>query len=166
MVCPWPLTISYLLPAQPSISNRMSPPLPKPHPNLTKPPYSLGPQVSPLNSIPNWAFQWTSFLLRSSPFFPLQFLQTGQKLLTMGWQPHPLHLKTCPFTGGGLYKFSVPTVEHFIQGPSLWVLRVSRLPGLWYILEGPPTSYLPRLLFSLFLLVLRASVMFSPQVHF
>ena len=27
---------------------------------------------------------------------------------------------------------------------SLWVLRVSHLPGLWYILEYPPTSYVWR----------------------
>jgi hypothetical protein len=29
------------------------------------------------------------------------------------------------------------------------VLRVSYLPGIWYILKGPPNSYLPKLPFSI-----------------
>jgi len=35
-----------------------------------------------------------------------------------------------------LYMFLLPSVGHLGSGLSLWVLRVSKLPGLWYILEG------------------------------
>jgi hypothetical protein len=53
------------------------------------------------------------------------------------------HLMPCLSAGGGFYKFPLPTVRHFIKGPSLWVLGVSHLPGLWCLLrEGvPPTSF-------------------------
>ena len=34
---------------------------------------------------------------------------------------------------------------------SLWVLSVSHLPGIWYILEGLPTSYLQKLPVSILL---------------
>ena len=61
---------------------------------------------------------------------------------------NPLSLNALLCAGGGLYKFPLPTVGHFIYGPSLWVLWVSQLPGLWYILEDPSTSYLPGLPFS------------------
>jgi hypothetical protein len=45
----------------------------------------------------------------------------------------------CLFDGGRLYNFPLPTVRHFILSPSLWVLRVSHLRGLWGTLEVPPT---------------------------
>ena len=47
--------------------------------------------------------------------------------------------------GGGLYlsKFPLPTLRHFIKSPSLWVLGVSHLPGLWCILGGPPNLLFP-----------------------
>jgi hypothetical protein len=64
--------------------------------------------------------------------------------LTVGWQNHPSTLCRLS-TGGGLYKFPLPTVGHFIRDPSLWVLKVSHLQGLWFNLEHHPTSYLPRL---------------------
>jgi hypothetical protein len=51
------------------------------------------------------------------------------------------HLMPLPFYWTGHYKFPLPTVGHFIQSSSLWVLRVSHLTSFWYILESPPTSY-------------------------
>ena len=57
--------------------------------------------------------------------------------VTGAWQPLP-HLMPCLPVGGRLYKFSLSTLGHFILGSSLWVLRVSHLPGLWCILECPP----------------------------
>jgi hypothetical protein len=58
--------------------------------------------------------------------------------VTIGWQPHPSF--DALSVGGGLYKFPLPTVGHFIKGPSHCVLRVSCLP-----VKVPPTSYLLRL---------------------
>jgi hypothetical protein len=75
-----------------------------------------------------------------------------------------IHLMLCLSTGDGLYKFSLPNIGPFIYRPSLWDLSVYHLPDPWYIVEGPPTSYLPRLPVSIFLLAFRASVLPSlPQ---
>lgn len=69
-----------------------------------------------------WACHWTSFLSGSSPCFSLQLLQTGTILGQSFWLwdgnliPN---LMPSPCAGGGFYKFPLPTVEHFIQGPSL-----------------------------------------------
>jgi hypothetical protein len=53
------------------------------------------------------------------------------------WDGNPIpHLIPCLPARGGLYKFPLPTVRHFIKCPSLWVLRVSQLPDLWCILDG------------------------------
>ena len=60
-----------------------------------------------------------------------------------------LHLMPCHSTGGGLYKFFLPTVGHFIQGPSLWVLKVSQPRDLCYFLEGHPNSHVLRLYISI-----------------
>jgi hypothetical protein len=60
------------------------------------------------------------------------------------WDGNPIpHLMPCLPPGGRLYKLPVPTVWHFIKGPSFWVLRVSHFPGLWCILEGPPNFLSP-----------------------
>ena len=67
-----------------------------------------------------------------------------------------LHLMPCLFIGGELYKFPLLT------GPSIWVMRVFNLPGLWYILEGPHISYLPRLSVSTFTTGTQG---FSPVCH-
>lgn len=49
---------------------------------------------------------------------------------------------SCLPARGGFCKFPLPTV---IKGPSLRVLGVSYLPGLWCILGGPHTSYFLKL---------------------
>jgi hypothetical protein len=67
-------------------------------------------------------------------------------------------LMLCLSPGGGFYKFPLPTVEHFIC-----FLRVFHLPGLWCILEGPPSPTSRGCLFPSLLLVLRASVLFLPH---
>ena len=98
-----------------------------------------------LNLIPVCTCHWTSFLLGSSPFFSLQFFRQEQfwvRDFDCGMALVSLHLMPCPSKGGGLYKFSLPTIEHYIQYPSPWVLRNSLLQGLWCILEGPITSNL------------------------
>ena len=66
----------------------------------------------------------------------------GQRWL---WNGNPiLHLMPCLLARGRLYKFPLLTIG-LIYGPSPWFLRASYLLGLWYILEGPPTSYFLRL---------------------
>ena len=75
-----------------------------------------------------------------------------------------LYLVSCPSMGGGLYKFTLPTIGHFIQCPYPWVLRISHPQGLWCILEGvppPPTSQ--SCLFPFVLLALKDSVLFLPK---
>ena len=72
-----------------------------------------------------------------------------------------LHLMPCLFAGGGSMRFLLPNVGHSIFGPSLWVLRFSHLPGFWYILEGPSTTYLPRLHVSIFSTSLKEFQSFS-----
>jgi hypothetical protein len=57
--------------------------------------------------------------------------------MTVGWQPQS-HLMPCLPAGGGLYKFSLLTVRHFIKSPSLWVLGISLLLGIWCILGVSP----------------------------
>jgi hypothetical protein len=57
----------------------------------------------------------------------------------------------CFYTGSGLYNFPLPSVGHFIYGLSLCLLRISHLLGLWYILEGPSTSYHLKLIKKFFL---------------
>jgi hypothetical protein len=80
-----------------------------------------------------------------------------------GCNPLP-HLMSCLLAGGGLYKFPLPTVRHYIKGPSLWVLRDSQLSVLWCILGVSQTPTSQDCLFKFFLLALRASVLFpSPS---
>jgi len=55
--------------------------------------------------------------------------------------PNP-PLDALPSTGGGLYKFPLPTVGHFLYGSSLSFLKVSHLAGFRHILEDTPTSVL------------------------
>ena len=43
--------------------------------------------------------------------------------------------------GGFFYVFPLSSVGQFIYSTSLWVLRVSHLPDLRYILESLPTSH-------------------------
>jgi hypothetical protein len=67
--------------------------------------------------IPIWACYWTSFLLCSSPILSLQFLQIGTipgQCFDCGMVNPSVHLRSCPFTGCELYKFPLPTVEHFM----------------------------------------------------
>ena len=53
------------------------------------------------------------------PAFPLE--QLCARVFDSGLAIPYLHLTSmsCPSTRGALYKFSLPTVEHLIQGPSL-----------------------------------------------
>jgi hypothetical protein len=74
--------------------------------------------------------------------------QLWVRVLTVGWQHLP-HLMPWLPAGGGLYKFFLTTVRHFIYSPSLWVLRVFHLSGQWCILGGPPNLHLLRLLVSI-----------------
>jgi hypothetical protein len=99
----------------------------------------------PLNWILLLACCWIFFSSWSSQFPFLKFFQTET---TMGqrcdWDGNPIpHLMSCFSAGGRLYKFPLPTVGHFIKGPSLWVMGVSHLPGLWYILGGSPNLLFP-----------------------
>ena len=83
-----------------------------------------------------------SFISCSSPFCPCSFIRQEQlwvRAFDCGIETPSLHL-SCSSTGSGLYKFPLPTLEHFIQDPSLWILRVFQLPCHQYILECPPTS--------------------------
>ena len=50
---------------------------------------------------------------------------------------------SCPPAGGGISKFPLPTIQHFIKGPSLGVRIVFHLPDLWCILGVLPTSLFP-----------------------
>jgi hypothetical protein len=77
---------------------------------------SVRPWNLPLSWIPLWACHWTFFPSGSSPFSSLQFFQTGA---IMGqrcyWDGNPIPLlMSCLPAGGGLYKFPLPTVRHFI----------------------------------------------------
>ena len=50
---------------------------------------------------------------------------------------------SCLSAEGGLYKFPLLTIGHFIFRSLPLSLRVSHLPRLWYILEGPPNLLPP-----------------------
>jgi hypothetical protein len=112
-----------------------------------------GPQGLPLSWIPILACNWTSFLSGSSPFLSLQFFRQEQfsvRAFNWGMATSPLYLKSCASTGGGLYKFPIPTIENFFEG-ILPLSPESLSPGLQYILEGAPTSYLQRFPVSILL---------------
>ena len=53
----------------------------------------------------------------------------------------------CPVFLLEVGRFPLPTVRHFIKGPSLWVLVISHFPSLWCILGvgwgGPPNLLFP-----------------------
>ena len=95
------------------------------------------------------ACHWTFFSSGSSPFLSLQFFQTEKKI--MGefrlWDGNSFsHLMPCLSAGGGLYKFPLHCREFYLRSLppfEFWESLTSQI--LWYILEGPPTSYLPRL---------------------
>ena len=105
---------------------------------------SVRPWGLPMSWIPGWACRWTSLSSDSSPFLSLQFFQS-RTIMSQSfwlWDGNPFsHLMSSLSAWSGLYKFPLPTVWNFIYGSSLWVLKVSHLPGLWYILECP--AHLP-----------------------
>ena len=92
---------------------------------------SVRPLSLPLSWIPVWACHGTSFSLMLFSFFFLQFFQTGKfwvRASDFGVAIPSLHLMSCPSTGGGLYKFPLPTVKHFVQASHCRVLHQSSLP--------------------------------------
>ena len=91
-----------------------------------------------------------SFLQVPLHFHPCNSFKNNYESDVWLWHGNPIpHLMSCFPPGGRLYKFSFSTVGHFIKGPSLYVLRVSHLPGLLGFCRVPPTSYLPRLSVSI-----------------
>jgi len=69
----------------------------------------------------------------------------GRPAVSINLDPQDLSNTGTPsmqHTPGRFYKYSFSTEGRVINGASLWVLKVSQLPGLWYILEDPPISYL------------------------
>jgi hypothetical protein len=95
--------------------------------------------VSDLGTSP-WA--WSYFGPVSGPPLPQSLLQfcpcsSFRQVLSSLDSAPLLHLMPCFSTGGELYKGPLPTVVHFMCGPSHWHLWFSHLQGLWYILEGP-----------------------------
>jgi hypothetical protein len=71
----------------------------------------------------------------------------------------------CLSIGDKLDKFLFPIAEYLIYSPSLWVLIVSYLLGLWHILEDPPHPTSQGCLFPFFLLALMASLLIAPPQY-
>jgi hypothetical protein len=69
-------------------------------------------------------------------------------------------LKLSLSTGGGLYKFPVPTVGPFIES---WQ---SRLPGLSYFLESTLPTRTQQVAFPFILVLIGASLMFCPKTEY
>jgi hypothetical protein len=93
---------------------------------------SVRPWDLPLRWIPLWARHWTFFSAGSSPFLSLYFFQRG---IIMG-QSCDCSMATPSLTWCPISLLEVGSIiSLYIQGPSLWVLRVSHLLGLWCILE-------------------------------
>jgi hypothetical protein len=123
----------------------------------------------------------TSFPQASLHFHPCSSFKQEQlwvRVLTVGCPTHS-SLETVSFAEGGLYKFPLLNIGHFISGPSLRGPRVSHHPSLWCILEGPPNRLLPEVAcFHSFFWPSGISVIFPhwipaqvplsapPQVHF
>jgi hypothetical protein len=105
----------------------------------------------PLSWISIWAGLSTSFCSVSSPFLSLQTRKISfrqEKFWVRAFNCGRA-TSTCPVLLERDSTSHPSTVQYFIQGPSLQVLKVSHQPGLLYILEGPSTSYLPRLSVSI-----------------
>jgi hypothetical protein len=75
----------------------------------------LGP---PLKLDPNLGLSFDLLFFRLFSIFVPAILSDGNnsqsEYLTVGIATRSLQLMSCLFTGGGLYKFPLPTVGHFI----------------------------------------------------
>ena len=114
----------------------------------------------PLEPDPSLGWILDPLFLSLFTIFVLACLLDGEKICQIKqfwtrvfdcWMATPsLLLIPCLSPGGGLYKFPLHTVGHFIYIPSLLVLFVSHLSGLWYIQEdSPPNPYLSKLAVSI-----------------
>ena len=75
------------------------------------------------------------------------------------------HLKLCLHAGGRLYKFRFPSVCHFLYGPFLLILGISKLISLWGTLGDSPHPAISWVcLFTFLFLALRISVRFPHSI--
>jgi hypothetical protein len=120
----------------------------------------------PVSWITIWACHWNSFLSCSSLFCSCSSFFRQEQFWVRAFDCEMAnvshHFMSYPSTWGGIYKFPLPTVEHY-ERPSLWVLRVSHLPGPLYILVIRHILHPEVACFYFFLMALRDSVMLSPQ---
>jgi hypothetical protein len=95
-----------------------------------------------LGSLLTPILHWNFFPSGSSPFPSLQFFHTftilGQSFDYGMVIPPPL--MPCLSAGGGLYKFPLSNVGHFIPAFESWESLTSKVSGAFW--RVPPTSYL------------------------
>ena len=106
-----------------------------------------------------------SFPSVSSPFLYLQFFYTGTILGQNFWLWDGNPISWCPVFLQAVDSTSFFSTLLGISSILLWVLSISYLPGLWYILEGPPPLIFWGCLFQFILLALRTSLLFPPLVY-
>ena len=78
-------------------------------------------------------FTWSAIHSVSVPFFPcITFKQnnSGSKIWS-GLMSSSLHWGLCLITGDGLFRFHLPTLQHFAQSSLTVSLGASSIQGLW-----------------------------------
>jgi hypothetical protein len=80
-------------------------------------------------------------LLQFCPCSSFRQEQFCVRIFYCGLVTSSLNLRPCLSTGGWLFEFPPPTIGHFSEGYSHWILRASHLPHFWCFLEGSPTSH-------------------------
>jgi hypothetical protein len=118
----------------------------------------------PLTWIPLLSCHWSFFSSGPSPFPSLYFLQKGTSMdqrcnCAMANPSHSWYPVFMLEVGSISSLFLLSSISSKVS--SLWVLRVSHLPGLWCILGSNPQSPVSRgYLFPFFMLAFRPSASF------